>query len=199
MDGTRDGIGIRLLTRAIAGSFAVLTLVAPGASASATAAYVWGEESVSGAVWPVDPHPVMAPFDPPGCAYCAGHRGVDLGSPPLTQVRAATAGTITYAGNLASRGVVVVDDGTRRVTYEPVTGTLPRGVTVHAGDVIGVLELVGSHCFPDACLHLGLIEDADDAYLDPLTLFGASSPVRLLPLWSDEPGWSAMRHLLPFL
>ena len=49
--------------------------------------------------------------------------------------------------------------------------------------MIGRLELFGSHCFPRACLHWGLIEGRDH-YLDPLTLVGAS-PVRLLPLFSS--------------
>jgi hypothetical protein len=46
--------------------------------------------------------------------------------------------------------------------------------------LLGRLQLFGSHCFPRACLHWGLIEGRD-RYLDPLTLVGAG-PVRLLPL-----------------
>lgn len=142
--------------------------------------------STASAVWPVDPHPVVAAFDPPGCDFCAGHRGVDLGTLPLRPVRSALAGTVTYAGELAGRGVVVVDDGTRRMTYEPVTASIRKGAVVTAGDLIGQMELTGSHCYPDACLHVGLINDATEDYLDPLTLFGSSGRVRLLPLWSDQ-------------
>ena len=45
-----------------------------------------------------------------------------------------------------------------------------------------------SHCFPAACLHWGLIEGTGDGqvYLDPLSLVGGG-PVRLLPLWREEP------------
>ena len=41
---------------------------------------------------------------------------------------------------------------------------------------------------PAACLHWGLIEGDGDArtYLDPLSLVGGG-PVRLLPLWRDDP------------
>ncbi|BBH18226.1 hypothetical protein Back2_25130 [Nocardioides baekrokdamisoli] len=93
---------------------------------------------------------------------------------------------MTFAGELAGRGVVVIDNGARRVTYEPVAAEIETGTKVSAGDVVGVMELGGSHCYPDACLHLGLIDDASDDYLDPLTLFASASDVRLLPLWAGE-------------
>lgn len=164
----------------------------------AAGATISGEDPGSAAVWPVDPHPVVAAFDPPGCNFCAGHRGVDLGTLPSQPVRSAIAGTVTYAADLAGRGVVVVDDGTRRVTYEPVTASLSKGTHVAAGDLLGQVALVGSHCYPDACLHLGLIDDTTDDYRDPLTLFGTEAEVRLLPLWTDESIWSAL-GLAPFL
>jgi murein DD-endopeptidase MepM/ murein hydrolase activator NlpD len=96
------------------------------------------------------------------------------------QVHAALAGVVTFAGRLAGRGVVVVDHGSLRTTYEPVGASVQVGDRVGAGEVIGRLQLFGSHCFPGACLHWGLIEGRDH-YLDPLTLVGAA-PVRLLPL-----------------
>lgn len=139
-------------------------------------------------VWPLEPQPsVVRGFDPPSCTWCAGHRGVDLAGSPGETVRAALAGTVTYAGTLAGRGVVVVDHGATRTTYEPVAASVRAGDVVAAGDPIGRLEVVGSHCFPAACLHWGLIRDADDVYLDPLTLVGGDQPVRLLPLWRATP------------
>lgn len=179
--------GIRLLARTIAGSAIIGALTLPGTASSASTTAAAGEEPVPGAVWPLDPHPVVAPFDPPGCAYCAGHRGVDLGTLPLQPVRAAISGTVTFAGDLAGRGVVVIDDGNHRVTYEPVVASMRKGAQVTAGEVIGMTELVGSHCYPQACLHLGLIDDITDEYLDPLSLFETPGVVRLLPLWHDEP------------
>ena len=137
--------------------------------------------------WPLaPPHPVVRSFDPPTCTWCAGHRGVDLAGSPGQVARAALAGTVTYAGVLAGRGVVVVDHGATRTTYEPVAATTRVGDVVAAGDPIGRLEVVGSHCFPSACLHWGWIRNADGVYLDPLRLVGAA-PVRLLPLWRDRP------------
>jgi murein DD-endopeptidase MepM/ murein hydrolase activator NlpD len=80
---------------------------------------------------------------------------------------------------LAGRGVVVVDHGGVRTTYEPVSASVQVGDVVTRGDVIGTLQRGSSHCFPSACLHWGLRRGG--TYLDPLTLVGAG-PVRLLPL-----------------
>jgi murein DD-endopeptidase MepM/ murein hydrolase activator NlpD len=144
---------------------------------------VTGEDPVG--VWPLQPEPeVVRPFDPPDSPYGAGHRGVDLLGHVGQPVLSALPGTVTYAGSLAGRGVVVVDHGATRTTYEPVAATVGVGSPVVAGTQIGTLELAGSHCFPRACLHWGWIEG--ETYLDPLRLVGAG-PVRLLPLWRDEP------------
>jgi murein DD-endopeptidase MepM/ murein hydrolase activator NlpD len=102
---------------------------------------------------------------------------------------------VSFAGVLAGRGVVVVDHGGTRTTYEPVDATVSLGAAVAAGDPIGQLALSGSHCLPRACLHWGWIEGAD-SYLDPLRLVGAG-PVRLLPLWTDDP--VSRVNALPYL
>jgi murein DD-endopeptidase MepM/ murein hydrolase activator NlpD len=101
-------------------------------------------------------------------------------------VSAALPGRVSFAGTLAGRGVVVVDHGATRTTYEPVSTTVHVGDVVRAGSPLGVLNAAQSHCPPSACLHWGWIRNADDVYLDPLRLVGAV-PVRLLPLWRDAP------------
>jgi murein DD-endopeptidase MepM/ murein hydrolase activator NlpD len=137
-------------------------------------------------VWPLRPEPeVVAGFDPPNSPWGSGHRGVDLLGTAGQVVRAALPGRVSFAGVLAGRGVVVVDHGGTRTTYEPVDTTVSLGAAVEAGDPIGTLALPGSHCLPRACLHWGWIEGTD-TYLDPLRLVGAG-PVRLLPLWREEP------------
>ena len=142
------------------------------------------------AVWPLTPVPeVVEGFDPPESRWGAGHRGVDLAGSPGQAVRAAVAGTVTFAGSLAGRGVVVVDHGTTRTTYEPVEATVRVGEAVGAGDRIGRIQTGDSHCAPATCLHWGLI--AGEEYLDPLTLVGAG-PVRLLPLDGVVAGSVAM-------
>jgi murein DD-endopeptidase MepM/ murein hydrolase activator NlpD len=131
-------------------------------------------------VWPLQPRPqVVQGFDPPSAPWGSGHRGVDLLGHPGQQVHAAEAGTVRYAGRLAGRGVVVVDHGSTRTTYEPVAARVHVGQQVGAGAVIGILEASPSHCWPRTCLHWGLL--SGDTYLNPLSLVGAA-PVRLLPL-----------------
>lgn len=136
-------------------------------------------------VWPLDPRPQLVEgFSPPATTWGSGHRGVDLLGHLGQRVRAAEAGTVTFAGRLAGRGVVVVDHGSTRTTYEPVAASVHVGDVVDAGAGIGTLQLFGSHCFPRSCLHWGLIRGT--TYLDPLSLVGArpARPVRLLPLFS---------------
>lgn len=137
-------------------------------------------------VWPLSPEPdVVRHFEAPPSPYAAGHRGVDLGGASGQRVLAALPGTVTYAGVLAGRGVVVVSHGATRTTYQPVTAGVDVGDAVGAGDPLGRLVVAGSHCLPRACLHWGWIEG--ETYLDPLRLVGAA-PVRLLPLWTTLPG-----------
>ncbi|MGH3307544.1 MAG: M23 family metallopeptidase [Nocardioides sp.] len=137
-------------------------------------------------VWPLRPSPeVVAGFDPPLDPWGSGHRGVDLLGSAGQTVRAALPGRVTFAGMLAGRGVVVVSHGDTRTTYEPVSADVSVGDTLAAGGRIGRLEAaLGSHCFPRACLHWGWLRG--ETYLDPLDLVGGG-PVRLLPLWRDEP------------
>ncbi|MGN6128761.1 MAG: M23 family metallopeptidase [Nocardioidaceae bacterium] len=162
----------RFASPAASAAAAVAPAVPPGAPAP---------PAPSSGVWPLDPQPqVDRGFDPPADPWGAGHRGVDLRGHVGQPVRAAESGVVRFVGRIAGRGIVVVDHGGTRTTYEPVQASVAVGDRVAAGAVIGSLELFGSHCFPAACLHWGLIEGAS-TYLDPLTLVGAG-PVRLLPL-----------------
>jgi murein DD-endopeptidase MepM/ murein hydrolase activator NlpD len=162
-----------------------LVVTATGTAASADEV----EPTPAGsAVWPLAPAPeVVGGFDPPESRWGAGHRGVDLAGSPGQPVRSALAGTVTFAGELAGRGVVTVDHGGTRTTYEPVEATVAVGEAVRAGDRIGRLQSGGSHCAPATCLHWGLLDG--ERYLDPLTLVGAG-PVRLLPLDGARPWWA---------
>jgi murein DD-endopeptidase MepM/ murein hydrolase activator NlpD len=143
-------------------------------------------------VWPLRPTPeVVRAFEPPDSAWGAGHRGVDLAGALGQSVRAALAGRVTFASTLAGRGVVVVDHGTTRTTYEPVVASVRVGDVLARGQPIGTLSLAGSHCSPAACLHWGWRRG--DTYLDPLLLVGGG-PIVLLPLTSGAPappGFSA--------
>ena len=136
-------------------------------------------------VWPLQPAPeVVRAFELPDSTWGAGHRGVDLGGTAGQVVRTALAGRVTFASTLAGRGVVVVDHGTTRTTYEPVLASVRVGDVLARGQPIGTLALAGSHCFPRACLHWGWRRG--ETYLDPLLLVGGG-PIVLLPLWQDAP------------
>lgn len=131
------------------------------------------------ATWPLAPAPeVVTDFDPPSAVWGAGHRGVDLLGAPDQPVLAAMAGRVSFAGTIAGRGVVVIEHGSVRTTYEPVLAQVRTGEQVPAGGVIGRLQTGRSHCVPRTCLHWGLLEGRE--YLDPLSLLGRG-PVRLLP------------------
>jgi hypothetical protein len=130
--------------------------------------------------WPLQPAPPVArPFDPPSEEWSAGHRGVDLRGSPGQPVLAPTAGRVAFAADLAGRGVLVLQVGRLRTTFEPVEPAVRVGETVAPGQVIGHLQVVQSHCLPLACLHWG-VKVGDDAYLDPLSLVGGADIV-LLP------------------
>jgi murein DD-endopeptidase MepM/ murein hydrolase activator NlpD len=154
-----------------------LTLALLAAAAGQTAAPV-GERSADGWAAPVRPVVLLARFDPPPQPWLRGHRGVDLRVAPGDPVRAARAGRVTFAADLAGRGVVVVDHGDLRTTYEPVEATVAVGDHVGTREVIGTVATGTGHCGDGLCLHLGLRRDRD--YLDPLLLLGPGTP-RLRP------------------
>jgi murein DD-endopeptidase MepM/ murein hydrolase activator NlpD len=152
----------------------LFVIVFSGLSAGLSA----GSAAAAGAVWPLTPRPaVVRGFEPPPEPWLPGHRGVDLLGNVGRPVRAASAGTVAYAGPLAGRGVVVISHGPTRTTYEPVVPSVDAGDHVLPGDPIGTLSAAPSHCAPRICLHWGLLRGP--TYLNPLSLL-SSTPVRLL-------------------
>jgi murein DD-endopeptidase MepM/ murein hydrolase activator NlpD len=135
--------------------------------------------------WPLRPRPaVVRAFDAPSPDWNRGHRGVDLASTPGQPVYAASAGTVVFAGELATRPVVsIAHPGGLRTSYEPVRPSVRVGQLVPSGAVIG--ELLAGHpgCTAPACLHWGAMwgAAANADYVDPLGLL-ASTPIRLKPL-----------------
>jgi len=149
----------------------VLALLARPAVAGAAPALPEGR-------WPlVDPPQVRRPFEPPASRYGPGHRGVDLVARPGAPVLAALDGRVSFAGQVAGRGVVSVDSGAYRTTYEPVAAQVVEGQAVAAGQPLGVTA-DGGHC-SRSCLHWGLRRGPE--YLDPLLLVRSASGLALLP------------------
>lgn len=129
--------------------------------------------------WPMG-HPTAVPrkFDPPAQKWLAGHRGIDLRVSPGQTVFAATDATVLYAGDLAGRPVISLEDTTgRRYTYEPVEPSVAVGDDVTRGQAIGTA--LGGHCPGGNCLHFG-VKDGPDGYVDPLRLLGGR--IRLFPV-----------------
>lgn len=116
-------------------------------------------------------------FDPPAVPWGRGHRGVDLAAEPGDEVRSPGPGVVTYAGELAGRGVVTVrhPDGLRS-SLEPVAVAVRVGDEVAAGTALGTLEAGGTHLG----VHWGVRDAA--GYRDPLGLLPRAGPVVLLPV-----------------
>lgn len=138
-------------------------------------------------VWPLSPPEVVRSYAPGPQAWSAGHRGVDLRGAPGASVQAAGAGRVSYAGHLAGRGVLVVQHGALRTTYEPVVPQAAVGQLVTAGQLVATLAAGHPGCPAPACLHWGLRRGDD--YLDPLALV-RPGPVRLLPMGGPLPDGS---------
>ena len=160
-----------LVTSAVLGVGAVAQSSPIPSGTSAARAGSSAEVSRATWAWPLDPVPrVMRGFDPPDRPWGAGHRGVDLAASAAQQVRSPADGTVTWAGVLAGRGVVVVaHQGGLRSTFEPVSATVP----------VGTVTAAPGHCAPATCLHWGVRRGRE--YLDPLSFVGRA-PIVLLPL-----------------
>jgi murein DD-endopeptidase MepM/ murein hydrolase activator NlpD len=119
-------------------------------------------------------------FEPPAQTWSPGHRGVDLAGAVGQTVLSAGAGTVSFSGVVAGRGVVTVRHaGGLRTTYEPLDDRPAAGATTARGGRIGSLAATPGHCAPAACLHWGAV--SGDTYRDPLSLLDPGHPV-LLPL-----------------
>jgi murein DD-endopeptidase MepM/ murein hydrolase activator NlpD len=136
------------------------------------------QAALPGGRWPLAGAPqVLRPFEAPEHRYGPGHRGVDLAGRVGMPVLAALPGRVAFAGLVAGRGVVSVDTGGLRTTYEPVAAQVVAGDPVVAGAPLGVLTS-GPHC-REPCLHWGL--RSGEEYLDPLRLVRSASAVALVP------------------
>ncbi|MEP6599785.1 MAG: M23 family metallopeptidase [Actinomycetota bacterium] len=131
---------------------------------------------------------VVRPFSAPPTPYSAGHRGVDLAASGAELVLAAANGRVRFAGQLAGRGVIVIEhaDGVS-TEYEPVEPVVAVGTAVRRGQPIGRLRGQHHACRVDSCLHWGARRNG--IYLDPLRLLRPLGPVRLLP-WRQARGWA---------
>ncbi len=116
--------------------------------------------------WPTDGTvTVTRAFDPPARPWLPGHRGVDLEAPVGSEVRAPADGTVLAAGTVVDRGVVSIDHGNLRSTFEPVEASVVPGQHVTRGEVIATVT-EGHSPGP---LHWGA-RTGPKTYVDPLRL-----------------------------
>ena len=151
----------------------LLFVVVPAASADA-----W--------MRPVD-GPVVKGFEQPITPYGPGHLGVHFAVAPNTPVRAAGAGTVTFAGVVAGAMHVVVQhaNGWRTSYSFLATRAVVRGDAVTPGQILGTTGGRAPGHGGDV-LHFGL--RIGDAYVDPMRLFaasGLSGRVHLAPTSHD--------------
>ena len=137
--------------------------------------------AAGGWTWPVKPKPaVTRTFQPPAQKWLSGHRGVDLGAAPGTEVRSPAAGTVTFSGVVVDRPVITVDHGNGlKSSFEPIDASVKRGQTVTRGQVIGTIAAAG-HCPPAHCVHWGVRRDG--GYVNPLQFVQDMRPSVLLPV-----------------
>jgi murein DD-endopeptidase MepM/ murein hydrolase activator NlpD len=166
----------------IGASTSIGSSTATGTPTNTRSPTVTGTPASGGFDWPVAGTPsVLRAFTPGPHPWSPGHRGVDVaGTGPV--VLAAGPGTVTFAGSIAGRGVVVIEHGSGlRTTYEPVSAQVVVGRVLRRGDPVGSLQAAGLHCTPVPCLHWGA--RIGDRYLDPISLIARPRrPPVLLPL-----------------
>ena len=124
------------------------------------------------------------------------HRGIDIAAPVGTNVSAARAGAVSYAGNLGSSGLTVAvrtDDGTYATSYLHLSAiAVSRGQQVDAGQRLGAVGTTGERSAHQPHLHFGVrLADRDDFYVDPLTLLPAlpspAAPATPAPVSAPAP------------
>lgn len=174
----------------VAATFALATLLVTPAAADPGRSWSGDAHSFAGPAglpriwrWPLVPAPrVLRAFDAPPLPWLPGHRGVDLAAVPGQPVLSAGTGIVVFAGPLSGRGVVSVEYGGIRSSYEPVVPSVKPGDPVILGEPIGVLAPVPLHCRTRSCLRWGAFVSLSvpRRYIDPRVLVGAG-PIRLLP------------------
>lgn len=154
--------------------------------------------------WPVR-GPVIRPFEEPSGPFGPGHRGIDIAAPFGTELHAAQAGVVAFAGWVAGSLFVSIDhaDGIR-TTYSWLSSvSVRRGASVARGQPIGAT----GHGHPEEAVpHLHFGARIGTRYIDPMTLLGGVDLVHLIHLAPLEPsspaasssaGWRAWPSQVP--
>ncbi|HWC14151.1 MAG TPA: peptidoglycan DD-metalloendopeptidase family protein [Actinomycetota bacterium] len=146
-------------------------------------------------------------FEVPGTEWGPGHRGIDLAVAAGTQVRAAAAGTVSFAGSVGSRVAVTVEHGSGlETTYSDLSSiAVARGDTVRATTWIGTAGVAhDQHDHGTAAatggIHFGV--KLNGVYVDPALYLGpldTGSAIHLAPLVWEPPPTLPATFRAPFL
>lgn len=148
----------------------VLLAVVPAAPARATGSWVW---PVTG--------PVVRGFDPPGSPYGSGHRGIDIGAPEGTMVRAPATGIVSFAGSVGGHLFVTIDHGGGLLS----TSSFLSALLVHAGDLVVQgqgIALSGDGHDGDTTPNVHFGVRLNGQYVDPFDYLSPASLVDLIRL-----------------
>lgn len=126
--------------------------------------------------WPVD-GPVLRPFVLGDDPYAGGqHRGIDIGAPAGTSVRAPVSGLVSFAGVVPNGGRTITirtSDGYSVTLQHLGSSSVGRGAEISEGDSIASVAQA-----LEPYLYLGVRKaDEPHGYVDPLGLLPAPVPV----------------------
>lgn len=127
--------------------------------------------------WPVEGE-VITDYRYGGDPFAGGqHRGIDIAAPVGSAVRAATDGTVTFAGTAGDSGLTVaVRTADKRfdTSYLHLDSlAVGEGDAVSEGAELGTAGTSGARSAAEAHLHFGVrIAGEDHAYRDPLRFLG---------------------------
>jgi murein DD-endopeptidase MepM/ murein hydrolase activator NlpD len=140
----------------------------------------WTAQQAIALEWPVR-GPITSGF---GRRWGRMHRGIDIGVPEGTPVRAAAPGTVTFAGWLDGDGnVLVIDHGAGLSTaYLHLSSILVSSGPVAAGTEIGTSGCTG-YCFGP---HLHFELRVDGTPIDPLPVLSAAATLGAQRIWRSS-------------
>ena len=129
--------------------------------------------------WPVE-GPVLRPFILGENPYAGGqHRGIDIGAPTGTSVRAPARGTVSFAGTVPTGGrtlTIRTSDGYSVTLLHLGTIGAVRGASVSEGDPVGTVGPSGVPELPEPYVYLGIRVTSDpNGYVDPVKFLPAAS------------------------
>jgi hypothetical protein len=139
--------------------------------------------------WPVD-GPVLRQFTFGGDPYAGGqHRGIDIGAPSGTAVRAPASGRVSFAGTVPGGGrtlTIETADGFSVTLVHLGTIGAARGAGVGEGDAVGTVGPSGEVDLAEPYVYLGIRVTADpNGYVDPLRYLPA--PATSTPVLEPQP------------